>query len=335
MKIAHILPHSVTFPLEHHNGRYEWVLRLARIQADQGHDVTLYCHPQSYIDGLRTAGVPTSGVDKKSNNMQTFQHALDNAHDIYHSHFDNLHYEMAHKTRSPIVFTQHWWPTAETISLSNNSLASNVYAVPPTQYMYNIDVEQNIQTNGTIYHGVDLTMFQPTADTKNDRLLYVGRISPEKNVELAVSTALKAGIGLDIIGKVAEKNQSYWQDIIRMIQTSDVQYLGPKPIDELPSYYSRASALLFPSDVNEPFGLVAIEAQACGTPIIMKRGGSRGELVLHGNTGFLCNTEAEFIEAALQARHLSPENCTAFAAQFDINDMASKYEVLYRDLIAR
>src|SRR5690606_19204108 len=105
-------------------------------------------------------------------------------HDVYHSHFDDLHYEVAHETPKPIVFTQHWWPKERLLHLAKTIDAPNVWAVPPTQYMYNFDQSVGVQSKGFIYHGIDLTVFRRTDAKPSDRLLFVGRISPEKNLPL-------------------------------------------------------------------------------------------------------------------------------------------------------
>ena len=109
MNIAHVVPYSIKFPLTSHNGRYDWVLQLAALQVKRGHTVTIYCNPESNIDTIRTIGINYATSDKEHNNLETFRAALRDNHDIYHSHFDDLHYKVAHETTKQIVFTQHWW----------------------------------------------------------------------------------------------------------------------------------------------------------------------------------------------------------------------------------
>lgn len=334
MNIAHILPASVVLPLKTHSGRYEWVLKLASLQVNNGHDVTIYCNQDSYFAGVRTIGIHPITDDKQHNNKETFRLALQGNHDIYHSHFDNLHYEMARETTKQIVYTQHWWPTKDTIQLARTTLSRNVWAVPPTNYMYQFDTKSDIQSKGFIYHGIDLTLFHSSRIQKNDRLLIVGRVSPEKNLDIAISVSRKTGIGLDIIGNIAKKNQEYWDKLLPLVDGKQIRYLETKSHEELVHYYASARALIFPADVSEAFGLVAAESQACGTPIIMKRGGSRGELLEEGKTGFLCDTEDDFIAAASAVNKLHATDCITFAKKFDVNVMARQYEDLYNSLIA-
>lgn len=333
MKIAHIVPNSVKFPLEIHNGRYDWVLQLAQQQVKNGHDVTIYCNPSSSIPAIHTIGLDSPTEDKNANNSALFKLALDNKHDIYHSHFDNLQYKEASSTTVPIVFTQHWWPHNETVEIAQLN-PGNVWAVPPTRYMYDFDVRSHILTRGFIYHGIDLEMFKPSRTEKNGRLLFVGRLAPEKNLDIAIKVAQESGIGLDIIGKIVEKHARYWESLEPLIDGKHIRYLGPKTHADLVDYYSAALAVLFPSDVNEPFGLVAIESQACGTPIIMKSGGSRPELLKDNETGFLCTTQADFVSAAHAATQINPHDCRSFAEQFSLQTMAQKYGELYEHLLA-
>ena len=334
MNIAHVVPYSVKFPLKVHNGRYDWVLQLATLQAERGHTVTIYCNPESVVDTVHTTGISRATDNKELNNLETFRVALRNNHDIYHSHFDDLHYRVAHETTKQIVFTQHWWPKDSVIEFAA-SQPKNIWAVPPTRFMYDFDIQAGIATKGFIYHGIDLKLFHVHHAQKNGRLLFVGRISPEKNIETALAVAKKSGIGLDIIGKIAEKNLSYWDTLQPYIDGTHIRYLGQKSPHELVEYYASAQAVIFPSGTKEAFGLVAVESQACGTPVIMRRGGSRGELVEEGKTGFLCETDNDFIEAARKASTLQASDCFTFAKRFDIQVMAEKYDTLYQDLVSR
>lgn len=335
MNIAHILPRSVKFPLETHNGRYEWVLQLASIQASNGHDVTIYCDPESEVPNVTIAGINDLAPDKKINNSNNFKLAFSNDHDIYHSHLDNLHYEVADQTEKPIVYTQHWWPVEQTVKLANEFKPENVWAVPPTKYMYEFDKESGIQTNGTIYHGINLNEFRRDEDAaRGNRLIFVSRIAPEKNLDLAIDAAIESEIGLDIVGKIPEKYQEYWSQLEPLVDGEKIKYLCPKSHSELIKLYSSALALLFPSDTNEPFGLVAIEAQACGIPVIMKRGGSRGELIEEGKTGFLFSNQTEFVESISKVGSLLVSDCINYASNFDVVKMAENYDQLYKELVS-
>lgn len=334
MKIAHILSSAARFPLTSHHARYNWAMQLALLQSAAGHDVTLYCDNSSYAKGVLVRGVLHKTGDLLQDNIATFSLALRGDHDIYHSHYDNLHYELASETNKPIVFTQHWWPNEDTVWLANNDNTHHVWAVPPTKYMYNTDVIHGIPTKGHIYHGVDLRVFSPKKyPSKTGRLLSASRITPQKHIEVAIQTALDTHMGLDIAGKVTKTNLDYWGTLQPLIDGRQIRYIGEKNHKELIDYYSSAQAVLFPSDATEPFGLVAIESQACGTPVIMQRGGSRSELIIEGKTGFLCDSRDDFAQAVTQSKSLLSDDCIKFAQQFNVRTMAHNYEELYKDLL--
>lgn len=334
MKIAHIIPASISYPLTMHNGRYDWVHELATRQAKQGHAVTVYGNADSTIEDVATVGLATLSDDKLSNNEAIFRLAFSHDHDVYHSHFDNLHYKLARETERPIVFTQHWWPTDETIAAAKAYDGVNVWAVPPTQYMLEQDKAHGIQSHGHIYHGIDLGVFKPSDAQPSNRLLFVGRISPEKNLDIAIAAAKEANVGLDIIGKIAPKNQEYWRSLEPLVDGDLIRYLGPKNHSELIDYYTAALGVLFPSNTNEAFGLVAIEAQACGSPLVMQRGGSRGELVDENVTGFLCENSTDYVSAITRLTALKSDDCVAFAHRFDVQTMVNNYDKLYEQLTA-
>jgi len=336
MKIAHVIPHSITFPLAEHNGRYEWLLELVTHQVAAGHEVTIYCNPNSHVNGVTIKGASDNLYDKKEQNLANFKLAFENEHDIYHSHFDSLHFEAAHLTQKIIVFTQHWWPTKESVGLAQMTHPTNVWAVPPTKYMHDFDVANGMQTKGYIHHGVDLSPFRACDPSeKNGRLLSVGRIAPEKNIELSIRVAQAADVGLDIIGRIPDKYQQYYEkSIAPQIDGENVRYLGSMHKPELALHYAKALALLFPSDIHEAFGLVGIEAQACGTPVIMQSGGSRGELIIDGVTGFLCGTDEQFITSVKKSASINDGDCISFAQKFSIETMVSEYTKLYSVLLS-
>ncbi|HZP55487.1 MAG TPA: hypothetical protein VFB03_01820, partial [Candidatus Saccharimonadales bacterium] len=136
MNIAHLLPYTATFPLQKHNGRYEWALRLAMIQAAKGHQVTIYSSPKSSGKNIEWKSIDINLGDKTANNLSLIKLALSNdSHDIYHSHFDYLHYLLADQTSKPLLATQHWFPNKQTAEAAKLNKKQNVYTIAPTTYM--------------------------------------------------------------------------------------------------------------------------------------------------------------------------------------------------------
>lgn len=335
MNIAHLLPYSSRFPVATHNGRVEWAIRLARIQAAKGHTVTIYCAPGSGEGVTELQWRSTSHDFEKSgvNNIALIKEALQaTEHDIFHSHYDYAHYLVADATMKPIIATQHWFPNDHIASAGRYNTAKNVFAVPVTEHMRRENERLGMQITETIYHGTDLSKFTYADGPREDRLVFVGRIAPHKGVREAVAIAKQAGEKLDIIGKINEKDEAYWQEILPHVDGEQIRYLGPKKVDEVVTALGRAKAFIFPTQQAEAFGQVTVEAQACGTPVIIYDLGASNELVKDGVTGFVVNTQDAFVTAIAKLPSIDHVDCRAFAEQFDLNTMVEKYEQLYQNL---
>jgi glycosyltransferase involved in cell wall biosynthesis len=337
MNIAHLLPYTAHFPLKKHNGRYEWALRLAEIQAGRGHDVSIYAAPGSAGGNNKILWKSMSHDfrNKKLNNIALIKTALqDGSHDIYHSHFDYLHYFTADSSAKPIVSTQHWFPGADDAAAVGFNLKRNVSVVPPTHYMAREDKRLGIPAAETIHHGIDLGLFKPGSEPAGDRLIFVGRISPNKGALEAVNIARAAKQPLDIVGKINQTDKPYWQQIEPLVDGEQIRYLGPKTQTEVVGLFQTAKAFVFPSQAQEAFGQVTIEAQACGTPVIISDVGASRELVDHGKSGFVAKSEADYIEAINNIGKIDRGDCRRFAEQFDLRAMVESYEELYLKLIS-
>ncbi|MDB5179653.1 MAG: hypothetical protein JWN12_285 [Candidatus Saccharibacteria bacterium] len=334
MNIAHLLPSSAVFPLRKHNGRYEWALRLARIQAAAGHKVTVYAgegsNDSSDIIWQSTAATTD---DKKTANLALLSEAFENPeHDIYHSHFDHLHYLIADLTDKPIVVTQHWFPTEEIAKAVSLNTKRNVINVPVTDMMKTEDERLGIPATQRIYHGIDLSLFHPTTEY-GDRFLFVGRIHPGKGIAEAIHYAKSADVALDIIGKVNDSEKAFWESLSGNIDGERIRYLGPQPQPVVAEAFAKAKGFIFPSRIEEAFGQVTVEAQAAGTPVIISNVGPSSELVITGKTGFVCKTDDEFINAIKNIDSIDRTECRRHAEQFDLTKMVDAYDKLYHSLL--
>lgn len=339
MNIAHLLPYSAVFPLKKHNGRYEWALRLARLQVAAGHTVTMYGGPGSTdaaTPALQWRTLPASFSNKTLDNIALLQQALaTDSHDIYHSHFDYLHYFVADTTTRPVLFTQHWFPTDTMVAAQHYNTHNPAIGVPVTDYMAAQNHQLGLASADRIYHGIDLDMFSPQPENQRGRFVCVGRIAPHKGVREVVSLAHTTGQKLDIIGKINASDQAYWNSFSDLIDGANIHYLGSLPQAEVASHLASAKALIFISQAVEAFGQTIIEAQACGTPVITNDIGAARELVQNGITGFVTTNDTELRMAIDQITNIDPQACRNFAEHFDVTLMAQRYESLYRQLIAR
>lgn len=189
---------------------------------------------------------------------------------------------------------------------------------------------------GTVYHGLprNLLPFRPNSD---GYLAFLGRVSPEKRPDLAIQIAARSGMPLKIAAKVDRADQTYWETKIRpmVVGNPEVEFIGEIGERDKADFLGRAAALLFPIDWPEPFGLVMVEAMACGTPVIAYRRGSVPEVIEDNATGFIVDTIDEAVAAVQRIQDLDrAEVRAAFERRFTAERMAQDYVGIYRQLLA-
>lgn len=184
-----------------------------------------------------------------------------------------------------------------------------------------------------VYNGIDLDKY-PYQQTKTEHLLFVGRLSTFKQPHIAVEIARKANHKLDIIGGTFVDSDQYVIQLDKMIENDQNISIFKDASHELKiEKMQNAKALLFPSRMGEPFGLSALEAMACGTPVIALNDGAISEVVIHNKTGFICNNVQEMIDAVNNVHLIKPEDCRARAEQLSRKVMAENYLKLYERVI--
>jgi glycosyltransferase involved in cell wall biosynthesis len=253
-----------------------------------------------------------------------------NEFDLIHFHTGYLHFPICRYLRVPHVTTLHGrldmpdmapvfqrFRDVPVISISNDQRHPLPWA--------------NWQT--TIYHGLpkDLLAFRPT---QGDYLAFIGRISPEKRVDRAIEIAKRVSMPLKIAAKVDRADRRYFKrDIEPMLTQSHVEWVGEISDQQKNEFLGNAYALLFPIDWPEPFGLVMIEAMACGTPIIAYDRGSVPEVMENGVTGFVVNEIEEAVEAVGRVGDFSRARCRdVFEKRFTASRMAKDYVNAYMRL---
>jgi glycosyltransferase involved in cell wall biosynthesis len=188
---------------------------------------------------------------------------------------------------------------------------------------------------GTVHNALDVETFPFRAD-KDDVLLFLGRLHPDKAVHLAIDAARAAGLPIVVAGKCTEPVElEYLRTHVQPRLGPDVTLLGPVDATEKRALLARAAGLLFPIVWDEPFGLVMIEAMACGTPVVALRRGSVPEVVVDGVTGMVCDTPDQLPDAIHAARGLDALACREHVRDvFDVATMVQRYEAVYRERIA-
>ena len=253
--------------------------------------------------------------------------------DVLHFHIEQWHFPLIRDIADRTVTTLHGrldlpdlkpfyaaFPDIPLVSISNRQRRP----LPP-----------HINWVGNVPHGLprDLLPFNP--EPKGDYLAFLGRISPEKRPDRAIDIALRAGMPLKIAAKIDKVDQAYWTEAIapKIAAHQSVEFIGEINEREKADFLGNARALLFPIDWPEPFGLVMIEAMACGTPVIAFRSGSAPEVIDEGVTGFVVDSLDQAVEAVLQAKALNRPGVRAtFERRFTAERMARDYLAIYRGL---
>jgi glycosyltransferase involved in cell wall biosynthesis len=260
--------------------------------------------------------------------------------DLIHSHLDYFGFPLARIAPCPVVTTLHGrldQPELQPLSRAFNDVP--LVSISDAQRRPAPDANWV----DTIYHGIDLDAF--SLNTKGgDYLAFLGRISPEKGLDAAVRVARAAGMPLKIAARKplpfkhdpdVRRDWDYYQrDIRPLLAGRDVEFIGEVGGRDKDECLGNAAALLFPIRWPEPFGLVMVEALACGTPVLALRDGSVPEVLEDGKTGFICDSEDDLLAATRRIATLDRRQCRAeVERRFSPDAMAQSYEHLYRKLI--
>jgi glycosyltransferase involved in cell wall biosynthesis len=251
--------------------------------------------------------------------------------DFLHFHLDYYPFSIFSRQRTPFMTTLHG-----RLDLPEHQ---PLFATFPAAPIISISDAQRrpIQNAGwvkTIYHGLPEKLLLPQRG-KKDYLAFLGRIAPEKRVDRAIRIARECGIPLKIAAKIDRVDREYFDAQIKpMIDGPDIEYIGEITDGQKAEFLGGAAALLTPIDWPEPFGLVMIEAMACGTPVIAFNRGSVPEVVDEGVTGFIVEDEQSAIGAVYRLGSLSRDRVRKrFEERFTARRMAQDYLAVYRSLI--
>jgi glycosyltransferase involved in cell wall biosynthesis len=183
------------------------------------------------------------------------------------------------------------------------------------------------------YNGVDIDRYQFQQE-KKDRLMFLGRISRSKAPDIAIKVARKAGIGLDVIGSTNFVDDlDYVAEVKKLCDGKQIRFIGEVSQGEKIKYLKNAKSLLIPSQFGEPFGLISIEAMACGTVPIALNDGALKEIIKDGQTGFICSSVDQMVARIKELELIDPKACRIRAQEFSREKMAHEYVKLYREII--
>jgi glycosyltransferase involved in cell wall biosynthesis len=338
MHIAQIAPLTEAIPPKLYGGTERVVSWLTEELIGLGHDVTLYASGDSVTSARLEAVWPRAlrldGAVRDPNALHMLmlervrQQAGD--FDFLHFHLDYYPFSLFARQPTPFVTTLHG-----RLDLPEHQPVFDMFNAVPVVSISNSQRRPLPQACWvrTVYHGLPERLLTPQP-VKPSYFAFLGRIAPEKGVDRAIRIAQHCGVPLKIAAKVDKVDREYFDELIEpMIRSGNVEYIGEITDKEKSSFLSGATVLLVPIDWPEPFGLVMIEAMACGTPVIAFNRGSVPEVVDDGVTGFIVEDETGAIGAVDRLGHLSRTRIRRhFEERFTARRMAQDYLAVYRSL---
>ena len=342
LRIAQIAPLWIPIPPITYGGIELMLSVLTEELVARGHDITLFASGDSKTKAKTVFPTP-KGI--------WLQHELKSPHaiinvllkkvyrrisnfDLIHNHFDFFAFPLVMiKDRPPILTTIHRplnHAYMEAIKSCTEIKFCTIY-----QDQKRHAEENGIAITDVVYNGIDLSCYEFN-DEPEDYLLFIGRLNEEKGILDALEIAKKSSHRIIVAGNVVgAKEWSYFMSEVQPRLNEDkVRFVGRIGFKEKIELFKNAKALLFPVDRREPFGLVMIEAMACGTPVIGYKRGSVPEVIEDGKTGFIVNDQDEMVEALKKIDTIKREDCRARVEQhFNLDMMVSGYERLYKKII--
>jgi glycosyltransferase involved in cell wall biosynthesis len=341
MRIAQVAPLTEAVPPKFYGGTERVVHWLTEELVALGHEVTLFASGDSQTSAKLEATWPKAlrldGSVRDPNALHMVmlervrQKCDDEEFDFLHFHLDYYPFSLFCRQPTPFVTTLHG-----RLDLPEHQPVFTTFADIPVISISNAQRRPAPQANfiQTVYHGLPENLLTPRPVTPG-YLAVLGRIAPEKGVDRAIRIAKRCGVPLRIAAKVDRTDEEYFDQIIRpMLDHPLIEFIGEIGDREKPDFLSGALALLLPIDWPEPFGIVMIEAMACGTPVIAYNRGSVPEVVDEGITGFVVEDEMSAVAAVGRVGGLDRGAVRRqFEARFTARRMAQDYLAAYRGLV--
>jgi glycosyltransferase involved in cell wall biosynthesis len=345
MRIAMLAPPWIPVPAPAYGGIEEVVRLLCDGLAERGHDVTLFAPPGSasrvevvtllehtYPDDIQKAQFEADHV-ARAFGMIDAAGERGAPYDVIHDHVGHTALAMADRISVPVVHTLHGPFTDDARRFyAEHGPKARIVAISQSQ----LDDAPAAMGGGDVVHNpIDCAEWPFRAD-KDDFLLWIGRMSPDKGPQRAIAAALEAGAPLVLAGPVQPGQEAFFaEEIEPQLGRDGIEYVGEADGERKRDLYVRARALLMPIRWPEPFGLVMVEALACGTPVIAFPEGSAPELVQDGVTGFIADDEHAMARAVGRLAEIDPAACRRDCEErFGVPAVVRGYEEVYRSVAA-
>ena len=338
LRIAIVAPPWIPVPPPTYGGTEAALDVLCRGLSDRGHEVMLICSGDSECPVERRSIFPTAlGTEHARVNSEivhtvfAYDAARSWSADVIHDHTLAGPWVGAALSEVPVVVTNHGPFTGELSSVFR-CLASCLPIIGISAAQAQAAGPAGVAT--IIHHGLDLSQIEFSAGP-GDYALFVGRMSPDKGVHVAIDIARRADVPLVIAAKMREANErEYYDAMVRPLLGPDVEYVGEVNRTEQAALHARATCLINPLRWNEPFGLVAIEALAAGVPVVATPRGAMPEIVVDGTTGFLGSDVEQLARAVDTVGSLDRIECRRdVEARFSMARMARDHERFYRGVL--
>ncbi len=331
MKIAQVSPLFESVPPKRYGGTERVISYLTEEFVRQGHDVTLFASGDSVTNARLISAIPESVREDNTHPDWLAYHAIQMdlvarlapTFDVIHFHTDFLHFPIARTFNTPHISTLH-------------GRLDLPHLVPLYRHFHEVplisvsDSQRSplpwVNWRATVYHGLPDDLYSFEAEPA-DYFVFIGRVSQEKRLDRAIDIAKQCGMPIYIGAKIDKADESYFNEYLKpLLRDPLIHFLGEIDEKEKRELLQHARALLFPIDWPEPFGLVMIEAFACGTPVIAYPRGAVPEIMEDGITGFVVTNQEEAVRAAKKVTSIDRLACRkVFERRFTASHMAQNY----------
>jgi glycosyltransferase involved in cell wall biosynthesis len=342
LRVAMLAPPWIPVPAPGYGGVESVVSTLTEALVRRGHEVTLFCAPGSASRANVVTLLDEPHPDEIERSLYEADHvgcAFDeidlatngDPFDVVHDHCGFTALAMANRIDTPLVHTLHGPFTAETAAFyARHGHKAALVGISRAQLS---SAPPGLDAVGSIPNPIDLRAW-PLQERKGDYLLWVGRMTPEKGPHRAIAAARAVDVPLVLAGVIQPGQQPFFdREVAPHIDGDRVRFVGEIGGSDKRSLFARARGLLMPIRWNEPFGMVMVEALACGTPVIAFPEGAARELVIEGKTGFLVDDERAMTVAVGRLPQIAARDCRAWVREHcDVEVVAAAYERTYQSV---
>ena len=339
MKIAQLAPIAERVPPKKYGGTERVVSALTEELVKRGHEVTLFASGDSLTKAKLESVYPRSLREAHLKDIYGINHwsllniglayELQDDFDIIHDHNAPISLPAANIASTPVVVTMHNAFNADNRKIFQTLRNPHIVTISQSQ-LYPVP---NINHAGTVYNGLDMKHY-PFSDENEGYLLFVGRISMEKGTHFAIEAAQQLDKRLIIAAKLENTDRAYFKEYVEPRLSDRIKWVGEVDEEERNKLMSKALCLLHPVTWREPFGLVLIEAMACGCPVVGFNRGSIPEIIKTGQTGYVVEDLEGMIDAVSAIDSIDRALCRSHALEhFSAEKMADGYEAVYKKIL--